>query len=266
MTTPRAMWSGSISFGMVVVPVKLHAATEEREGVQFRQVRRSDGSRIQYRRVSAADGEEVPYSEIAKGFEWGSDIIVFTDDDMASLPLATTKQIQVMHFCHESEIDSVMLGKTYYITPASPAAERAYALMSNAMGQSGALGAKVAIAKVALRQRESLAMVRRTIGGTLELTLLLWPEEVREVPVFEFPKLTDAEDQMACKLVDMLTEPFDASKHHDRYREAVLALAERKMSSVKPEGPQEEVKPEDTPAGLMEALQASVAAFKAAGE
>lgn len=256
----RAIWSGSISFGMVVVPVKLQAATEEREGVKFHQVRRSDGSRIQLRRVAVADGEEVPYSEVAKAFEWGSTDMVFTDEDMASLPLATTKQIQVMHFCPENDVDPVLRGKTYYIVPANPAAERAYALLSKAMS-----GGKVAVGKVALRQRESLAMVRRTIGGTLELTLLLWPEEVREVPVFEFPELSDAENQMAAALVDMLTEPFDASKHHDRYREAILTLAERKAGQLKPEEP-EEVKPEETLTGLMEALQASVAAFKAAGK
>src|ERR1700742_2078196 len=113
----RSIWAGTISFGMVVIPVKLFAATEQRD-VSFRQVHREDAGRIQFRRVCSVDGEEVPYSDVAKGYELATgDVVVLTDDDLKELPLATAKRIDVLHFAPAGQGDPILANKAYYLEP-----------------------------------------------------------------------------------------------------------------------------------------------------
>src|SRR4249919_1351498 len=175
----RSIWKGTVSFGLVTIPVRLYSATEERD-VSFHQVRRSDGSRIKYKRVAAADGEEVPYSEIAKGYELPTgETLVLTDEDFADLPLATQKTVEVLQFVPAEEVDPIYFAKSYYLEP-EQIGVKPYVLLREALEASG----RIAIVKVALRQRETLATLR-VREGVLVLETMLWPDEIR-TPDFGF--------------------------------------------------------------------------------
>lgn len=258
----RAIWAGSVTFGMVVVPVQLHMAVEGKDAVSFKQVRRSDGSQIKLKRVAAADGAEVAYADIAKAYEWGDQRVIFDDDDMASLPLSTSKQIQVQHFTDPDDIDVLLYGKSYYVIPASDSAAHAYRLLASQMAELG----KVGVVKVAIRQHESVAVLRPRFaeGGTLVLvlTLLSWPDEVRPVPHFFVNDTKLAERRMARELIEAMTEPFDPSAYTNDYRAAVEALAEAKVAGTLHQQPASEAKAEGM--SLMDSLAAAVAAAKEA--
>ena len=259
----RSIWAGAISFGMVVIPVKLYAATEQRD-VAFRQVHREDGGRIQFRRFCTVDGEEVAYSDIAKGYELATgDVVVLTDDDMQELPLATAKRIDVLHFSPAGQLDPILANKAYYLEP-EPAGVRAYALFRDALERSG----RVAVAKVAIRQREALAALR-VREGVLVLETLLWPDEVR-TPDFKFldenVDVRSQELKMAASLIDTMTEDFDPSLYKDSYREAIETLVQAKIEGnevVRPPGSAVPAGAPGGPADLTETLRASVAAAKA---
>jgi DNA end-binding protein Ku len=258
----RSIWAGTITFGMVVIPVKLYAATEQRD-VSFRQVHTEDGGRIQYRRVCTVDGEEVPYSDVAKGYELPTgDVVVLTDEDLSELPLATAHRIDVLHFAPTGQLDPILANKAYYLEP-EPAGVRAYVLFRDALERSG----RVAVAKVAIRQREALAALR-VREGVLVLETLLWPDEVRS-PDFAFLEedvdVHSQELKMAASLIDTMTEDFDPAAYHDAYREALEALVQAKIEGNEVVRPPGAVTPE-RPAGaadLTETLRASVEAAKA---
>jgi Ku protein len=196
----RSMWKGAISFGLVMIPVKLYAATEQRD-VTFRQVHREDGGRIKFRRFCSIDGEEVPFADVAKGYELpDGEMVVLTDDDLAELPLPTAHSIEVVNFAPAEQLDSILANRAYYTEP-EPAGVRAYALLRDALERSG----KVAIARVALRQRESLASLR-TRDGVMVLETLLWPDEIRAAD-FDFldedVEVRSQELKMASSLIDV---------------------------------------------------------------
>jgi DNA end-binding protein Ku len=259
----RSIWAGAISFGMVVIPVKLFAATEQRD-VSFRQVHREDGGRIQFRRVCSVDGEEVPYSDVAKGYELATgDVVVLTDDDLKDLPLATTHRIDVLHFSPAGQLDPILANKAYYLEP-DPAGVRAYVLFRDSLERSG----RVAVAKVAIRQREALAALR-VREGVLVLETLLWPDEIR-TPDFAFldedVDVRSQELKMAASLIDTMTEDFDPSAYTDKYREALEALVQAKIEGndvVRPVGTLVAPDKSAGPADLTETLRASVEAAKA---
>ena len=258
----RSIWAGAISFGMVVIPVKLYAATEQRD-VAFRQVHREDGGRIQFRRVCSIDGQEVPYSDVAKGYELATgDVVVLTDEDLKDLPLTTAHRIDVLHFSPAGQLDPILANKAYYLEP-EPAGVRAYVLFRDALERSG----RVAIAKVAIRQREALAALR-VRDGVLVLETLLWPDEVR-TPDFKFlgenVVVRSQELKMAASLIDSMTEDFDPSAYKDAFREALEALVLAKIvgnEAVRPAPGMAAEKP-GGPADLAETLRASVEAAKA---
>jgi DNA end-binding protein Ku len=257
----RSIWAGAISFGLVVIPVKLYAATEQRD-ISFRQVHRKDGARIQFRRVCTLDGEEVPYADIAKGYELPTgDMVVLTDDDLADLPLVTAHRIEVLHFAPAAQVEPIYAAKSYYTEP-DTAGVRAYVLFRDALEKSG----KVAVAKVALRQREALAALR-VREGVITLETLLWPDEVRQ-PDFGFLdediEVRAQELKMAESLIDTMTEDFDPGQYHDAYREALEAVVRAKIEGndiVRPSGT-EAPEPSGQLADLTEILRASVAAVK----
>lgn len=259
----RSIWAGAISFGMVVIPVKLYAATEQRD-VAFRQVHREDGGRIQFKRICSVDGEEVPYADVAKGYELATgDMVVLTDDDLKDLPLATAKRIDVLHFTPAGQLDPILANKAYYLDP-DPSGVRAYVLFRDALERSG----RVAVAKVAIRQREALAALR-VRDGVLVLETLLWPDEVR-APDFKFldedVDIRTQELKMAASLIDTMTEDFDPSLYKDAYREALEALVQAKIEGnevVRPAGTAVPAGAPGGPADLTETLRASVAAAKA---
>src|SRR5919106_5007511 len=152
---PRAIWSGSISFGLLNVPVKLYSAVSRKQ-VSFRELRESDASRVRHKRVAEADGEEVPYDEIVKGYEIGPEqYVVFTRDELEELDPAKTKTIEIEDFVDLDEIDPIYFTQPYYLGP-DKGAERAYALLVKAMKDAH----KVAIARFVLRNKEHLAAIR----------------------------------------------------------------------------------------------------------
>ena len=221
----RSMWKGAVSFGLVMIPVKLYAATETRD-IAFRQVHREDGGRIRFRRFCTIDEQEVPYEDIAKGYELpDGEMVVLTDEDMAELPLPTTRNVEVVQFCPADQLDPILFNRSYYVEPEA-AGTRAYCLLRDALEESG----KIAIAQVALRQRESLAILR-VRDGVLVLETLLWPDEVR-VPDFGFLgediDVRPQELRMASSLIDSMTVDFDPDEYHDSYREAVQELVAAK--------------------------------------
>jgi len=221
------MWRGEISFGLVMIPVRLYAATEHRD-VSFRQVHREDGGRIKFRRLCSVCGEEVPFSEVAKGYELpDGEMVVLTDEDMADLPLPTAHSIEVVHFTPQDQVDPIMWERSYYTEP-EPKGTRAYALLRDALERSG----MVAVARVALRQRETLAALRSR-DGVLTLVTLLWPDEIRSAE-FEFLdediEVRSQELRMATSLIDSMTVDFDPSQYSDSYREALEELVEAKIA------------------------------------
>lgn len=256
----RAIWKGAISFGLVTIPVKLYSATEEKD-VTFHQVRRSDGSRIKYKRVAAADGEEVQYGDIAKGYELPTgETVVLTDEDFKDLPLTTSRAIDVLQFVPLEEVDPIYFSKSYYLEPEKNGT-KPYVLLREALERSG----RVAVVKVALRNRESLATLR-VRDGVFVLETMLWPDEVR-TPDFAFldddVEVREQELAMAGSLIETLTGDFDPTQFTDSYREALQAVIDAKVQGrevVQPEGAQPT---SGTVVDLMAALRASVDAAKA---
>jgi DNA end-binding protein Ku len=256
----RSIWKGAISFGLVTIPVKLYSATEQKD-VSFHQVRRSDGSRIRYKRVSQADGEEVPYGEIAKGYELeNGETVVLTDEDFADLPLTTSRAIDVLQFVPLEQVDPIFFEKSYYLEPDKTGA-KPYVLLRDALEESG----KVALVKVALRNRESLATLR-VRDGVFVLETMLWPDEVRK-PDFGFlDEDIDVRPQelaMAGSLIETLSGDFDPNEYKDSYREALQEVIEAKIAGHEVKQPEHAQPTSGTVVDLMAALRASVEAAKA---
>jgi DNA end-binding protein Ku len=255
----RSMWKGAVSFGLVMIPVKLYTATETKD-IAFRQVHREDGGRIRFRRFCTIDDQEVPYEDVAKGYELADgEIVILTEEDMAELPLPTTKNIEVVQFCPAEQLDPILFNRSYYLEPEAAGA-RAYSLLREALEQSG----KIAIAQVALRQRESLAILRAR-DGVLVLETLLWPDEVR-VPDFAF--LSDSIDvrpqelRMAESLIESMTLDFDPDEYHDSYREALQELVTAKVEGREVIQLPEAGPGAEEPSSLADALRASLEAAK----
>src|SRR5450432_2591850 len=259
----RSIWKGSISFGLVSIAVKVYSATEEKD-IAFHQVHRDDGGRIKYKRICSIDGEEVPYNDIAKGYELpDGDMVVLTDDDLAELPLTSSREIDVLQFVPLEQVDPIYFNKSYYLEP-DPRAAKAYVLLRDTLEKSG----RVAVVKVALRRREALATLR-VREGVITLETMLWPDEIR-APEFGFldeaVEVRPQEIAMASSLVDSLSGDFDPSDFTDQYRAALESVVEAKI-----EGRDLIPAPESTDTGasgtvvdLVAALQASIAAVKAA--
>lgn len=263
----RAIWSGTISFGLLNVPVKLYSAVARR-GISLREIRQSDGVRIRHRRVAEGTDEEVPYEEIVKAFEIAPDRYVpLSKDEMAALAPEKTRAIAVQDFVELEEIDPIYFDSPYYLGPA-PGAERAYSLLAEAMARSG----KVAIARFVFRNKEHLAALRPS-DGVLTLTTMRFadevvpPAELEDVLPAEPPKPARREVEMAGRLIDSLTGEFDPAAYRDEYREELLALIERKAEGedVLSAPPTEEPEPTGAP-DLMSALEESIAAVKGRGK
>ena len=237
MTTPvlnepgRAMWTGAVVFGLVVVPVRMYTATSTHD-TSFRQVHGADGGRIQLKRVCSVDRAEVPYADIAKGYEAADGTItVLTKDDMAGLPLATAKTIEVTQFCEPADIDPLTLERSYYVLPGT-AGGGPYALLAEALHRTGLVG----VCKVALRQRETVAVLTE-MNGLLVLRLLLWPDEVKRITAPAAPELSPALIGQALALVEAMTEKYDPDAFTDRYTEALQSVIEAKLAGTPPPAP-----------------------------
>ena len=254
---PRSIWKGAISFGLVTIPVKLFSATEEKD-VSFRQVHPEDGGRIKYKRVCEKCGREIPFAEIAKGYEMPDGRMVILDaEDMASLPLPTMKQVEVVQFVAEDDIDPTYFAKTYFLEAEGPGV-KPYVLLRDALIKTN----RCALVKVAIRSREALALVRPK-DGILLMHTMLWPDELRNGDFVAPPSditVSDGEIAMAQNFIDALAGDFDPEAYADSYREAVETLVESKLGGA--ELPAEEEPQEAEVVDLVAALRASVEAAK----
>jgi DNA end-binding protein Ku len=255
----RAIWSGSISFGLLNVPVKLYSAVARR-GIALREIRESDSARIKHRRVAEGTDEEVPYDKIIKAYEITKDRYVpLNKDELASLDPEKSRAIEVQDFVDIGEIDPIYFDSPYYLGPAD-GAEKAYSLLAQALEKSG----KVAISRFVFRSKERLAAIRPG-DGVLTLTTMRFadevvpPEELDDVLPSEKPKIGKREIEMAEQLIDSLTRDFDPTIYRDEYREELLAMIERKAAGEDVvAAPQEEREPTKAP-DLMAALEQSIA-------
>ena len=255
----RAIWKGSVSFGLVNVPVKLYSATESHD-VSFRQVHAKDGGRIKYQRVCAIDGEEVAYADIAKGYETeDGEMVILTDDDMADLPVTASREIAVEKFVPSEQIDPMLLEKSYYLEPEKTGA-KPYALLRQALLEAD----RMAVVTVALRQRTTIAVLR-VKDDVIVLQTMMWPDEIR-TPDFsvETGEVKDSEVKMATMLVETLAGDFDASEFEDDYAEAVQTLVKAKIEGGEIKRTPTTTKSSGEVVDLLAALQKSVEAAKSA--
>lgn len=253
----RAIWRGTISFGMVNIPVKLYTATESQD-VSFRQLHIEDHSPIKYVKKCAADGQELENDEIVKGYEYTrGQYVLVTDEDLDTMPLPSKQVIELTSFVPGDDIDPIYYEKSYYVEP-EEVAKKPYALLAKVLRERN----QVAIGKLAMRSRERLCALRPR-GDTVQLETLYYADEVRK-PDFDIPDInvSEAEMKVANALVELLAEDFQPEKYKDTYREALLALITAKL-----EGQELVTAPEPVEAkpavDLMAALRASVEAAKA---
>jgi DNA end-binding protein Ku len=255
----RAIWKGAVSFGLVSVPVKLYAATESHD-VSFRQVHATDGGRIKYQRVCSIDGEEVEYADIAKGYETeDGEMVILTDDDMASLPAESSREIAVEKFVPTDQIDPMLFEKSYYLEPEKTGA-KPYALLRQALLDAD----RMAVVTVALRQRTSVGVLR-VKDDVIVMQTMMWPDEVRQ-PDFsvETGDVKPAEVKMANMLVETLAGDFDASEFEDDYAGAVEAMVKAKIEGGEVKRTPTSTKSSGEVVDLLAALQRSVDAAKTA--
>jgi DNA end-binding protein Ku len=259
----RAIWSGSISFGLVNIPVKLYNAVS-RKGVSFNQLEADSGARIKYKKVSAESGEEVPADRIVKGYEISKgQYVTIEEDELAALDPEALRTIDIAEFISLDEIDPLFFDSGYYLAPDGPTA-KAYALLEQAMEEER----KVGIATFVMRTKKYLAAIRPKDGRLLLSTMvyadeIVDPQQIAEFDSLEKVELPEKELLMARQLIESLSAPFDAAEFADDYRLAVLDLIEKKAAG------EEIVAAPSLPSAekvvdLMAALEASVAAAKGA--
>ncbi|MEK2490097.1 Ku protein [Kitasatospora purpeofusca] len=252
----QTTWKGTISFGLVSIPVHLYSATKEHD-VPLHQVHAKDGGRVRMKRYCEEEEKEVPYAEIAKGYESPDGrTVTLTDEDLADLPLPSKKIIDVLAFVDEGEIDPLMFSKAYYVGVADKAASKPYALLRDALVESG----QIAVTKIALRSRESPAVLR-VHDGTLVLQTCIWPDEVRPaagIAPEEDVTVRPQELRMARSLMETLSEDFDLEQLHDDYQQALQQVIEARLQGVEVPHEEEAGEAPDNVIDLMEALRSSL--------
>jgi len=258
----RALWKGSVSFGLVNVPVKMYAATEDHD-IRFHQIHAQDGGRVRMKRECEVCGERVAYSDIAKGYEDSSGHrLVIEAEDLESLPVAGGRDIDVVEFVPNEQIDPILFDKCYYLEP-DPKAVKPYVLLREALAETE----RTALVKVAIRQRTQLACLRIR-DDVLVLQTMLWPDEIRSAR-FEFldndVEVRRQELAMAESLIESMTGDFDPSEYTDEYRDALQLLIDAKLAGGKGIEAPTVVAGEDSGqvVDLMAALRESVARSQA---
>src|ERR1700756_417892 len=257
---PRSMWKGVVSFGMVSIPIRLYNATESSAKVSFRQLCPEHKSPISYKRWCAEGEHEVTYGEILKGYGVGKDRYVIIDDkDLDNLPLATAHSVDIQEFVTADEIEPGLYFKNAYYVEPEELGKKPYHLLRKALEATG----RMAIAKIALRDREHLCALHANGNGML-MNTLNWPDEIRSTEGLKGlegdVKINPRELEMAKALIESLAENFDPSRYHDEYREAVMKVVQAKIEGEVIEAP---AAPQPAKVmDLMEALRASVEAAK----
>jgi|ERR1022692_599904 DNA end-binding protein Ku len=254
----RSLWSGSLSFGLVNVPVQLYSAVRDR-GVHFKQLHEPDGSPIETRRVCAHEDREVPWDEIAKGYEledgrW----VLLSDGDLDAAAPRKSHTIDIEAFVEESEIDPIFLERPYLLVPENESAARAYTLLGEAMHHSG----KVALGRFVMRAKEHLVSIRPR-DGRLTLTTMRFHDEVRasdEVAeaIDAAARATSEQVENAVAIIRELEVPFDPTLYRDEHRAHLQRVIKRKLKGQKISAPTPRAKPTPTAPDLMGALQESL--------
>jgi DNA end-binding protein Ku len=253
---PRALWKGSISFGLVTIPISLVSATEPRETLAFNLLHRKDGSRIVEKRFCAKEDVEVPWKDIVKGYQYAKDqYAVLTDEDFARVRVPATQTFDIRRFVPAADVEDLYFNSPYYVTPQGKPGLKAYALLRDALQETE----KLAIGTIVLRQREHLAALE-PVDQALVLTTMRFAHEIRRVKDLGLPASgkgwTDAEMKLARHLVDTLSGEWDPSEYRDTYTEAL-----RKMVAAKAKGKETTAPEMPAPArvtDLMEALKRSL--------
>jgi len=230
---PRSIWTGDISFGLVTIPVEVRPAEEPRE-LAFHQLDRRDLAPVRQRRVNAVTGEEVPWDEVVKGYEYEPGrYVVVTDDDLRAANVEATRTIDIMAMVKAEEIPLAYFDRPYFLMPATPASRKAYAILRETLARSG----YVALAYIVIRTRQHVAALVPA-GDALMLEILRFPHELRSADGLELPSadlgelgVTEKELALAGQLVEAMVEPFDPSKLTDSFRDDVLDLIERKVTT-----------------------------------
>jgi DNA end-binding protein Ku len=224
----RAIWKGSISFGLVNIPIALYPATR-REELKFRLLRKSDLSPVNYKRVAEKDGKEVSWDQIVKGYEYEKGkYVVLKDEDFERVDLEATQTVDIQDFVDQEEIDPMFFYKPYYLEP-QKGGDKAYALLRDALKDSG----KVGIAKVVIKTRQYLAGVKPE-DGALVLELMHFADELADPGKLHVPKKTEAgkrEMNMAKSLIDSMSSKWNPEKYKDDYREALMEVIEEKVEA-----------------------------------
>ena len=252
---PRSIWSGTISFGMVSIPVNLFAATQDKD-ISFHLLHEECGNRLKQVRWCPYHERAVEWDEVARGYEYAKDeYVVLTDEDFDKLPLPSKHTIELSAFVEEREIDPIYYEKSYYLEP-KPEGAKAYALLMRVLEEKGLTG----LAKIAIRNKEQLCALRPQ-DGTLILETLYYPDEIRVEKSAEAldVRVSEREMEMATTLVNVLSDHFDPTKYQDEYRQALMELIEAKQKGqevVAPPAPSAKV------VDLMAALRESVEAAR----
>jgi len=251
-----AIWKGSLTFGLVNIPVELKTAVRA-DHISFRLLHKEDLSPVKYERVCQAEGEPVPWNEIVKGYEYEKGkFVVLTDEDFKTAALEQSKTIDILDFVKEDEIDPRYFETPYYLVP-SKGGEKPYALLREAIRQTGSVG----IGKIIMRQTQHLVGVK-VIGEALVLEIMRFANELVDSREFNFPSrgaVRPQELQMAEQLVGNLAEPFDPTRYTDEYRANLMKIIKAKMKGkkVKLEEPEGEAPDRDV-LDLMSRLRASL--------
>src|SRR5437016_5100419 len=237
----RAIWKGSISFGLVNIPIALYPATRKEE-LKFRLLRKSDLSPVNYKRVAEKDGKEVPWDQIVKGYEYEKGkCVVLKEEDFERVDLEATQTVDIQDFVHVDEIDPMFFYKPYYLEP-QKGGDKAYALLRDALKDSK----KVGIAKVVIKTREYLAGVKPE-NGALVLELMHFADELADTGKLNVPKKVETgkrEMTMAKSLIDSMSSKWNPEKYRDDYREALMEVIEEKVEAG---GKEIEEKPKKAP-------------------
>jgi DNA end-binding protein Ku len=252
---PRAIWKGSISFGLVTIPVELHTAVRDHRP-RFRMLHARDKSPVRYERVCQREGKPVAWEDLVKGYEYEKGhFVVLTKEDLKSAALNKDKSINILDFVKSEEIDDRYFETPYYVTP-DKSGQHAYALLREALKQSGRTG----IAKIIIRDAQHLAAVE-VIDRAIVLTLLRYADELLDTSQLTFPsaeKVRKAELDMARMLVDNLASEWDPAKYTDEYRENLMKLIKARMKGQKPHLPAAGAVPQGQVVDLMERLRQSL--------
>lgn len=256
----RSLWTGSISFGLINIPVKLFSAVQD-SSLDLDMLDGRDHANIKFKRINENTGKEVNYNDIVKGYNYNGEYVILSDKDFENADAKKTKNIEILHFVKEADIDSIYYEQPYYLEP-EKSALKAYALLRDALKSSG----KVGVSSFVLRNKEALAILKPH-KNAIVLNRIRFEEEIRDMDDLHFPPLSKVkakEQEMANQLIEQLSEKFDISAYKDTYTAKLLSAIKAKAKGKKPKETKLKVVHSTNTKDLMEMLKASLKTKKKA--